>query len=300
MGVSTNPKRARTVHVFVNTLGAFQQKLVVFSVSFSYNSNRDQEGEEMRFGVCAPIEMARAVLAAGADYIELNCSATLQPDLGESDWAPMRDRLSALPLPVEAFNVLMTAGKLVGPDADLLRLAKYVDRAARRAAELGASIIVIGSGGARAVPPEVSQYRATAQFKAFLEACALAGERHGVKFCIEPLNRRETNLINSVAAGADLVRHVHSSYVRLLVDSYHMEVEREPLDAIIKSHGLISHAHTADANRVPPGQSYYDHSALRNALRFGGYRDRISIECNWQDFESEVGPAVEHLRATMA
>ncbi len=254
----------------------------------------------MRFGVCAPIEKAAAIHRAGADYIELNCSATLQPELRDADWAPMRDQLHALPLPVEAFNVFITAKKLVGPEADLAWLTKYVDRAARRAAELGASIIVIGSGGARAVPPAVSQYRATAQFKQFLEACAVAGERHGIKFCIEPLNRRETNLINSVEAGAEIVRNIHSSHVRLLVDSYHMDVEREPLNAIVKCHGLISHAHTADANRVPPGQSDYDHAALRDALRIGGYSGRISIECTWQQFDAEVGPAVEYLRAKMA
>jgi sugar phosphate isomerase/epimerase len=253
----------------------------------------------MKIGVCAPVDKAVIAMDAGADYIELNCSATLQPYLNDTEWAPMRARLLSMPLPVAAFNVFYTSGKLIGPEANAEQIARYANRAASRAREIGASIIVIGSGAARAVPPELSQGRAMSQFRRFLEACAAAGERHGVKFCIEHLNRHETNLINSVSAAAELVRLIHSPFLRLLIDSYHMDVEHEPLRAIVDSHGLISHAHTADSQRVPPGQGGYDHARLRQTLRIGGYSERISIECNWQDFDAEVEPAIRHLRAAM-
>jgi sugar phosphate isomerase/epimerase len=253
----------------------------------------------MKIGVCAPIDKAAIAMDAGADYIELNCSATLQPYLTDAEWAPMRSRLLNLPLPVMAFNVFYNSGKLIGPDANLEQLVRYANRAATRAREIGAGIIVIGSGAARSAPPDISQARAMSQFRRFLEACADAGERNGVKFCIEHLNRHETNLINSVSAAAELVRVIHSPYLRLLIDSYHMDVEREPMRAIVESHGLISHVHTADSDRVPPGQGEYDHVRLRQTLRIGGYSERISIECNWQDFDAEIEPAIRHLRAAM-
>jgi sugar phosphate isomerase/epimerase len=246
----------------------------------------------MKIGVCAPFEKAAIVMDAGADYIE-------QPYLNDTEWAPMRAQLLNSPLPIVAFNVFYNSGKLVGPEADPEFLARYANRAASRARDVGASVIVIGSGAARSVPPEISHARAMAQFRRFLEACAAAGERHGIKFCIEHLNRHETNLVNSVNAAAELVRMIHSSYLRLLIDSYHMDVEREPLRAIVESHGLISHAHTADIDRLPPGQNAYDHAALRKSFRIGGYSERISIECNWRDFDSEVEPAIRHLRAAM-
>ena len=251
----------------------------------------------MRLGVCAPIEKAAVLARAGADYIELACAAMLIPDADDADWEPLRLQIAASPLPAEVFNVLITSGKIVGPEADAGRLHRYVDTAARRAALCGAEYIVLGSGGARRVDPGVDEDAAMLQFKQFLGSCEEAGTRHGVTYVIEPLNRAETNFVNSVASGAELVRAVNTPHIKLLADSYHMDEEDEPNEVLVRTNGLIKHAHTADTRRVPPGQGHFDHTAFMRTLRIAGYRGRLSIECRWGDFDAEVGPALAHLRA---
>jgi sugar phosphate isomerase/epimerase len=163
--------------------------------------------------------------------------------------------------------------------------------------QTGAGIIVVGSGGARRVPDGMDEERAMLQFKHFLGQCAQAGARHNIVFAIEPLNHTETNFINTVHAGAELVRAVGDAHVRLLVDSYHMDVESEPMDDVVRAHGLIAHAHTADTRRVAPGSGSFDHRAFLRALRIAGYRGRLSIECHWTDMATELAPSLNHLRA---
>jgi sugar phosphate isomerase/epimerase len=255
----------------------------------------------VNLGICTHPDNAAIVAEAGADYIEPGCAATLRPDVDDADWSAQHAQLQALPLPIGAFNVFLTEGKLVGPDADPKRLQRYTLRAAQRAATLGVTRIVVGSGGARRIPDGYAQARVDGDWERFLSGCAQAGEQTGVVFCIEPLNRIETNFINSVSEGAVWVRRMAHAHVQLLADSYHMDVEDEPLRAITDAAGLLMHAHTADSSRVPPGQGVYDHVALFQALHAAGYDQRLSIECNWRDLAAEVGPAVAALRraATM-
>ncbi len=205
-----------------------------------------------------------------------------------------------MPLPVEAFNIFLAKGKLVGPEADAARLQRYTQRAAQRAAAVGAQIIVIGSGRARNIPEGVVPQQAMVQFKRFLGFCHEAGTRHGVTFCIEPLNHTESNFINSLNSGAEVVREAASPRVTLLADTYHMEREREDLREIYAHAAIIKHVHTADIDRVAPGESFYDHAALFRALHAAAYTGRVSIECHWSNFDAEAARAIRHLRVKAA
>ena len=224
----------------------------------------------------------------------------LAPDSDDATWAPLQARIKAMPLPVEAFNIFLAKGKLVGPEVDAARLQRYTQRAAQRAATVGAQIIVLGSGRARNIPDGVMPHQAMAQFKRFLEYCHDAGTRHGVTFCIEPLNHAESNFINSLNTGAELVRTAASPQVALLADTYHMEQEREDLREIHAHAAIIKHVHTADIGRVAPGESFYDHASLFRTLHDAAYTGRVSIECHWGDFDAEAARAIRHLRAKAA
>lgn len=56
----------------------------------------------------------------------------------------------------------------------------------------------------------------------FLRMCNAYGEQYGVTIAIEPLNRRECNVLNTVAEGAEMVHALQLSKVRLLADAFHM------------------------------------------------------------------------------
>ncbi len=81
------------------------------------------------------------------------------------------------------------------------------------AAELGAAYLVHGSPAQRALP-EGEDGGARGRAVACFAAAAEAAEAAGVVYCIEPLSRRETNFINTVAEAAAIVREVGSPGLR--------------------------------------------------------------------------------------
>jgi len=250
----------------------------------------------LRLGVCTSLENAAAVAAGGADYVELSVANDLIPGSDAAEWAVRRRAIESLPVPVEAFNVLLTGRKIVGPEADTEWLGWYADRALARAAEVGGKVVVFGSGGARRVPDDFPREQAESQIISFLNQCADAADKHGIILVIEPLNRGESNILNSVAEGAEYVCAVDRASIRLLADTYHMEKDSEPLSAIVDHGDLLAHTHTADTGRRAPGTGTFDHVALFRQLHAAGYKDRLSIECGWEDFAAQVGAALAHLR----
>ncbi|HLI47226.1 MAG TPA: sugar phosphate isomerase/epimerase family protein [Chthonomonas sp.] len=255
----------------------------------------------MRFGVCAGVDAAPILAEAGYDYIELSVAADLAPETDDSTWSAHRHRIEQMPLPVEAFNSFVRSGKIVGPEADFERLRRYVNTALERAARLGAEIIVFGSGGARHIPNGFDRAVARQQILDFLHLCADASERTGVKVAIEPLNRRECNVLNLVSEGAAYAREVARPGVGVLADTFHMECESEPLDAILAAADILLHVHTADTHRYAPGTGSYDYEALFRTLYQCGYNRRLSIECDFQGkLATLAAPALSRLKAAYA
>jgi sugar phosphate isomerase/epimerase len=123
-------------------------------------------------------------------------------------------------------------------------------------------------------------------------------QRDRFVFVVEPLNRAETNIINSVDEGAEIVRAVAHPNVRLLADTFHMAREGEGPDAIRRAGDLLAHVHCAEkAERRPLGLGVgEDHRPYFKALKDIGYAGRVSIEAGWKDFPAELPAAVAELR----
>ena len=107
----------------------------------------------MEYGVCAPIESAAILAAAGFDFIELHVQRDLRTTEGEDAFAPMlaRIRQSAVP-PIAANCFIPGELRITGPDVDMEALEAYASTAFERAVRSGIETIVFGSGGARRIP----------------------------------------------------------------------------------------------------------------------------------------------------
>ncbi len=251
----------------------------------------------MRFGVCSARDTAVLLADAGYDYIELSVAGDLNPDLSDDEWAPIARNIDQMPLRPEAFNSFVRSARIIGPEADFTHLAQYVAIATRRAASVGGSIIVFGSGGARQVPSGFEPSRAASQLSDFLKLCGDAGAQHGVTIVIEPLCSAECNSINLVSEAAALARQTGKTHLLALADTYHMEAEREPISAITEAADVLRHIHTADSGRLAPGTGSYDHVAMFRTMLDAGYEYRLSIECNWQgQLKKQAGLSLQHLK----
>src|SRR5207253_4032862 len=97
-------------------------------------------------------------------------------------------------------------------------------------------------------------------------------KQYRVPLLFEPLNRYETNIINTVTAGLDLIDSMDTDNVRLLCDLFHMNIEeRNIAGSLKKAGGYLGHVHLADSNRRAAGLGHTDFEPIAEALREIGY-----------------------------
>jgi sugar phosphate isomerase/epimerase len=137
---------------------------------------------------------------------------------------------------------------------------------------------IIGSMQGRAADssakPTALRYLGNALFK--LDQCAADLE---VPLLYEPLNRYETNLINTLSEGAQFLQALGTERVRLLADLFHMNIEEVNLADSLRAVGrYVGHVHFADSNRLAVGLGHTDFASIVAALREIGYEGYLSAE----------------------
>jgi sugar phosphate isomerase/epimerase len=102
---------------------------------------------------------------------------------------------------------------------------------------------------------------------------------YGVPLIFEPLNRYETNMVNTLDGGVDLIQSLSTRNVALLADLFHMNIEESDLAAAIRAAaGHIGHVHFVDSNRRPAGSGHLDYAPIARALAEIGYQGYASAE----------------------
>jgi D-psicose/D-tagatose/L-ribulose 3-epimerase len=101
----------------------------------------------------------------------------------------------------------------------------------------------------------------------------------GVSLAIEPLNRFETDFINTVGQGLEFLDRVDCENVGFLLDTFHMNIEEKSLtDAIRMAKGKIFDFHACANDRGTPGEDNFDWAAIRSALADADYSGPVVIE----------------------
>jgi sugar phosphate isomerase/epimerase len=240
-------------------------------------------------GIClAPTQSSR--LAEGFDYVELQVAPSLLPLDDEAIFLSQAAKTTFPELRVDGFNCFVPGVlKVVGPAVDWQAIGSYVRRAIDRAAWRGAHFIVFGSGEARRVPDGFPRAVAWSQLVRFLKLCAEVAKPHGVTIAIEPLNRSESNILNTYTEAVLMAEEVGChAQVQVLADIYHFMVDEEPLEDILLGPEWLAHVHVADTNNRYPGSGDYPLARLFAILKDIGYSGRVSIECIWCEY-----PAIE-------
>ena len=242
----------------------------------------------MQFGVCGAPSIAASAARAGFDFFESTVGALLKPRESEDAFlaALAESRAAALPCPV--VNCFVPGDlKIAGPDVEFRALEEYVTATFERAGRAGVGVIVFGSGAARQIPERFDAGEARGQLVRFCSMFAPIAQRHGVVVAMEPLNRQECNVLNTVGECAAMVREVAHPGLRLLVDAYHLLRDGDSCADIAANGDLLRHVHIATIpNRLAPGAEPCDFSPFFDALIKAGYNGRLSIEGNIPSPES--------------
>jgi D-psicose/D-tagatose/L-ribulose 3-epimerase len=112
-----------------------------------------------------------------------------------------------------------------------------------------------------------------------LKQLAKHAEKKGVLLCIEPLNRFETDFLNTCDQGLRLVKAINSPAVKLHLDTFHMNIEEKHQGAaILKAGKHLGHFHACGTDRGVPGGDSLDWKPIVAALKKIGYKNDVVIE----------------------
>ncbi len=176
----------------------------------------------------------------------------------------------------EGLSLVTTDNALRNRTLDLLR--RLIDFAAA----CGAQVLVHGSPKQRSPEAGQSVADATARLEAALAELAPHAQAAGVLYCLEPLSRFETPVINTVAEAAALVDRVGSPALRTMLDvSAASHNEQDPVHDVLRRFLLsdhIAHVQLNDRNRRGPGQGDTDQQPVLQVLKELKYHGWIAIE----------------------
>jgi sugar phosphate isomerase/epimerase len=250
----------------------------------------------MRFGLCASLDDLSLAERLGFDYIE--CSVSSIEALSDEAFAAAVLAVNKSSIAAERVNVLFPGSiQLIGPGADQKKIDAYLEKALGRVKALGTTLAVFGSGRCRSIPAELSFRQGYRELIRVTRRIGEIAARHGITIAIEPLNRAETNCINSLKEGAMLQAGVDSQSVGLLADLYHMGREHEPMENIPAVREL-SHTHIAlPEDRAYPLTMTRDVENFFAALKQIGYTGTMSIEGKTDNMEQDAAAALKVMRS---
>lgn len=137
---------------------------------------------------------------------------------------------------------------------------------------------IIGSMQGRS-GAEVDRASARGYLAEALEILGAHASSAGVGLIYEPLNRYETDQVNTLRDGVKLLESLSATSVRLLGDLFHMGIEESDIaDAIRQAGSHLGHVHFVDSNRRPVGLGHSDLRPVIAALREIGYDGHLSAE----------------------
>jgi len=112
-----------------------------------------------------------------------------------------------------------------------------------------------------------------------LKPLAKYAEQKGVRLCIEPLNRFETDFLNTCDQGLKLIKAIGSKAVGLHLDTFHMNIEeKNQAAAIVKAGKHLVHFHACGSDRGTPGGDHIDWAPIVKALKKIKYKGDVVIE----------------------
>jgi len=192
---------------------------------------------------------------------------------------------------------------LTGPDATVrARTIEVMVRLTALCAELGGAVLVHGSPRQRQIAAGEAHAVASARLQDGLAQAASAAAKAGVIYCIEPLSRQETPLVNTIAEAAELVRAIDHPQLRTMIDCSAAgltEIDSIPslIDRWLPT-GLIAHVQVNDPNRRGPGQGEMKFEPILAALKRHDYAGAVAVEPfdYWPDGPAAAAFAARYLR----
>jgi len=176
------------------------------------------------------------------------------------------------------------------------RAVERVKEIVELAANFGANVNIGRVRGG--MPKNEDKTKAKERFLYAIRECADFAKKFGTEILLEPVNRYETNFINSVEEAIIILDEINRENVKIMPDIYHMNIEDASIvSSLEKARNKISYIHFADSNRLAPGQGHIDFKSIVNTLKKIGYDGFVTVEILAQpDPDTAAKMAIDYLR----
>jgi D-psicose/D-tagatose/L-ribulose 3-epimerase len=204
-------------------------------------------------------------------------------DVHALDAAVIRNAAADAGLSLAVAAVLGPVRSLSSLDQEVrANAAEYVRACVLFAQAIGAKIVSGPMYGIPGGPPvatdEERQERRAIAVDELRQLARFAAEV-GVSLAIEPLNRFETDLVNTVAQAVELCRAVGAPNLGLVLDTFHMNIEEKDLAAAVRLAGPhIVAFQASESDRGTVGSGHVDWTGVLTALHETGYRGPVIVE----------------------
>lgn len=250
------------------------------------------------------IEKCGYVLDIGYDASE--CGAGMLMSLTDEQFAALVRENNRRSLGLVAANSLIPPTlPICTDDADLGALRAYSEKLSCRLEQLGVKLAILGSGQARHIPDGMDKNEGYSRLSRFMNMFAEVAMPHGVRLAIEPLNRFECNVFNTVPESGDFARALGNDGVCLLADSFHMSREGSDPRCVCDYADKLVHCHISEpGSRTYPGSPKSSdltyNVRFAEALKDMHYDGAVTVECGFDDFNSDAPAALAHLKKIFA
>lgn len=230
--------------------------------------------------------IARRVAAMGFAAIEL-------PVESRGDWDPARARdvLQEVGLAPYVVGAMGVGRDLVAaaPEA-ITTTQRYLSHCVDVAATLGATVVAgpfYAQTGRTWRMSASDRLAVVSHLRESLKPVIDHAAESGIAIAIEPLNRYETSLINTVEQALDALGPLLGPALGLALDSYHLNIEEKDIGRAIRTAGRhIAHVQVCGNDRGAVGDDHIDWPAFLDALDEAGYTGPLNLESFTGDNET--------------
>jgi len=167
--------------------------------------------------------------------------------------------------------------------------------------DLGGKVLVLGSPKQRSIVEGQTKEGAWKRAVELLSSVLDKASQSSLTICLEPLSPKETDFINTVAEGMQMVRQINHPNLKIHLDVKAMCAEATPVPDIIRSVRAedIGHFHVNDPNLYGPGMGDVDYAPIANAIKDIGWDKWLSVEVFKYDPDPETiaRKSIEYLRS---
>lgn len=214
----------------------------------------------------------------GYDIIEV---AVEDKDL--IDWAKLKKITTEIGLSVTISGAFGADRDISSDDADIRANGlTYITDCIKIASEMGSPIfggpVYSAVGKTRLVSADKKKMERDWCIENLLKAADVA-EEYDIVIGVEPLNRFESDMVNTADQAISLIKEVNNKHVKIQLDTFHCNIEEKNIPATIRKVGQdLCHVQGNEADRGTPGTGHLDWQGINAALTEIGYTGAIVIE----------------------